>query len=49
VWEKLLKIFIKDPNYEWFMIDASFSKCPIHAAGAKGGDQRIAVSKKAQQ
>jgi transposase len=45
VWEKLLEIFIKDPNYEWVMIDATFAKCHVHAAGAVGGNQAMAVSK----
>jgi hypothetical protein len=26
IWEKLLEIFIKDPNYEWVAIDATFVK-----------------------
>jgi transposase len=44
IWEKLLEIFIKDPDYEWLMIDATFTKCHVHAAGAKGGNQKMAVS-----
>jgi hypothetical protein len=48
VWGKLLEIFIKDPDYEWLMIDAIFSKCYIHAVGARGDTQERAVSKGAQ-
>ena len=39
VWEKLLEIFINEPDMEWLMFDASFCKCHPHAAGAKGGNQ----------
>ena len=45
VWEKLLEIFIDEPDMEWLMIDASHSKVHPHAAGAKGGNQEMSRSK----
>jgi transposase len=45
IWEKLLEIFIKDPDYIWLMIDATFVKVHQHAAGAVGGNQEMSVSK----
>ena len=40
VWEKLLKIFIDKPDYEWLMIDALHCKVHPHAAGANQGMER---------
>ena len=45
VWEKLLEIFIDEPDYEWLMIDASHCKVHPHAAGAKGGNQDMERTK----
>lgn len=39
IWEKLLEIFIEEPDYEWLMIDASHCKVHPDAAGARGGNQ----------
>ena len=39
VWEKLLEVFIDQPDCEWLMIDASHCKVHPHASGAKGGNQ----------
>jgi transposase len=45
VWEKLLQIVIDEPDFEWLMIDASHIKVHQHAAGAKGGNQDIGLTK----
>ena len=45
VWEKLLEILIVDVDYEWLMIDASHIKVHPHAAGARGGNQDMGVTK----
>ncbi len=45
VWEKLLKILIDEPDYEWMMIDASHIKMHPQAAGAKGGNQDMSGTK----
>ena len=45
VWEKLLEVFIEEPDCEWLMIDASHCKVPPHAAGAKGGNQDMSRTK----
>ena len=45
IWEKLLEILIVDPDYEWLMMDASHVKIHPHAAGAKGGNQDIGLTK----
>ena len=39
IWEKLFKLFVQDPDFEWLMIDASYVKVHPHAAGAVGGNQ----------
>jgi transposase len=44
-WEKLLAQLIKDPDYEWLMIDASYVKAHAHAAGAVGGNEAIGLTK----
>ena len=41
VWEKLLQILMKDPDYEWLIIDATYCKAHGHAAGARGGNQDL--------
>ena len=45
IWEKLLEIFIHEPDYEWLMIDASHCKVHPHATGAKGGNQAMSLTK----
>jgi len=45
VWETLLNMLIRDPDFEWLMIDASHVKAHQHAAGAKGGNQAIGLTK----
>lgn len=45
VWEQLLERLIDEPDYEWLMIDASHCKVHAHAAGAKGGNQGIGLTK----
>jgi transposase len=44
-WEKLLEIVIGEPDFEWLMIDATFVKVHPHAAGAKGGNQDMGITK----
>lgn len=45
IWESLLEQLVTEPDYEWLMIDASHVKVHPHAAGAKGGNQDMAVTK----
>ena len=45
VWEKLFKTLMDDPDFEWLMIDASHAKIHPHAAGAKGGNEAIGLTK----
>jgi transposase len=45
IWEKLFKALMDDPDFEWLMIDASHAKIHPHAAGAKGGNQAIGLTK----
>ena len=45
VWEKLFKLFVQDPDFEWLMIDASYIKVHPHAAGAVGGNQAMGRTK----
>ncbi len=45
MWESLLSQLIVAPDYEWLMIDASYIKVHPHAAGARGGNQAMSVSK----
>ncbi len=45
VWEALLEKLVVEPDYEWLMIDASHIKVHPHAAGAKGGNQDMAITK----
>lgn len=45
VWERLLEIFIEEPDFDWLMIDASHCKVHPHAAGAKGGNQYVSHTK----
>jgi hypothetical protein len=45
IWEKLLEIIMKEPDYEWLMIDSTHIKVHQHAAGAVGGNQAMSISK----
>ena len=45
IWEKLFKLFIQDPDFEWLMIDASYIKVHPHAVGAVGGNQDMERTK----
>jgi transposase len=45
VWEALLERLIEQPDYEWLMIDASHIKVHPHAAGARGGNQAMSLTK----
>ncbi len=45
VWEALLEQLVTEPDYEWLMIDASHIKVHPHAAGAKGGNQDMGLTK----
>ncbi|RYD69547.1 MAG: IS5 family transposase [Verrucomicrobiaceae bacterium] len=44
-WEKLLAQLMRDPDFEWLMIDASHVKAHAHAAGAVGGNEAIGLTK----
>ena len=45
VWEKLLETLIDEPDMEWLMVDATHVKAHLHAAGARGGNQAISLTK----
>jgi transposase len=45
IWESLLEQLVTEPDYEWLMIDARHIKVHPHAAGAKGGNQDMGVTK----
>lgn len=45
IWEQLLGILIDEPDMEWLMIDASHVKIHPHAAGARGGNEAIGLTK----
>ena len=45
IWEKILEIIMPEPDYEWIMIDTTYCKCHQHAAGARGGNQAIGLTK----
>ncbi len=45
IWEKLLEKLVDSTDFEWLMIDGSHSKVHPHAAGAKGGNQKMSRSK----
>ena len=45
VWEALLEQLLKEPDYEWLMIDASHCKVHPHATGARGGNQDMGGTK----
>ena len=45
VWERLLEACIDEPDLEWLMVDASHVKAHRHAAGARGGNEGIGLTK----
>ena len=45
VWERLLEACIDEPDMEWLMVDASHVKAHQHAAGARGGNEGIGLTK----
>jgi transposase len=45
VWEALLEKLVTEPDFEWLMIDAGHIKVHPHAAGAKGGNRDMGVTK----
>jgi transposase len=45
VWKRILEQLMKDPDYEWLMIDSSHIKVHPHASGAKGGNQAMNKTK----
>ncbi len=44
-WESLLEVFIKEPDFEWLMIDSTFVKVHKAELGAKGGSQTTSRTK----
>ncbi|WP_088179267.1 IS5 family transposase [Geminisphaera colitermitum] len=44
-WERLLSELMNEPDFEWLMIDASHVKIHPHAAGARGGNEAIGLTK----
>ena len=45
VWEKLFKMFVQDPDFEWLMIDASYIKVHPDGTGGRGGNQDMGRTK----
>lgn len=45
IWEKVLEIVTQEHDTEWIMIDSTYCKCHQHAAGARGGNQAIGLTK----
>ncbi|MNG17331.1 hypothetical protein D3C85_1608170 [compost metagenome] len=45
MWARLQERLIKEPGFEWLMIDASHIKVHPHASGARGGNQDMVVTK----
>jgi transposase len=45
IWERLLEQLVVEPDFEWLIIDASHAKVHPHAAGAKGGNQKMSRTK----
>ena len=45
IWEKLFKMFVQDPDFEWLMIDASYIKVHPNAVGVLGGNQDMGRTK----
>ena len=45
IWEGILEALIKEPDFEWLIIDASHIKVHAHGTGAVGGNQDIGKTK----
>jgi transposase len=45
IWESLLEKLVEEADFEWLMIDASHIKVHPHAAGARGGNQAMGLTK----
>jgi transposase len=45
IWEKLLEVVSGEHDYTWLMIDATHVRCHQHAAGERGGNQGIGLTK----
>ena len=45
IWARLQEHLVKEPDYEWVMIDASHIKVHPRASGAKGGNQDMGITK----
>ncbi len=45
IWERLLEQLVKEPDYEWLLIDATHIKVHPHATGAKNGNQDMGRTK----
>ena len=45
IWDKILKSVMDGPDLSSIMINATYVKCHMHASGARGGNQGMAVSK----
>ena len=45
IWSNLLKLLVKDADYEWLMIDATHCKVHKDATGAVGGNQDMNLGK----
>ena len=41
IWEHILSVLAKRPDFEWLTIDASHCKVHPHAAGAIGGNENM--------
>jgi transposase len=44
-WERLLEMLVREPDYEWLMIDATHVKVHQHGTGARGGSQDVGRTK----
>ena len=45
VWEHILNVLAKRPDFEWLMMDASHCKVHPHAAGSIGGNEGMGCTK----
>ena len=49
-WEKILEALVDEPDFQWFMLDAThISKLHPHGAGAQGGNQAMRSYKRGTQ
>ncbi|MBR1601833.1 MAG: IS5 family transposase [Synergistaceae bacterium] len=46
VWAKLFELLAAEHEYKWLMIDSTFVKVHLHAAGAAGGNQAMGRNKR---